>query len=114
MQPLPEPSTVLASLVPPVGADVARVALLIERAATAARRHTGGAGFTADGAAVEPDIADAIVASTRRALLNPELSLVGDGDAFRMRPGSFADWSFAEHAVLERYRAVPQTPGHAH
>jgi hypothetical protein len=38
------------------------------------------------------------------------VSLVGDGEAFLHQPGSFEDWSFAEYAVLERYRAGPHPP----
>lgn len=81
------------------------VADLLRRAAIAARHHTGGAGFSEDGRSADSEIAELIVASVKRALLNPELSLVGDEAAFTLRPGSFADWSYSEYAVLEQYRA---------
>jgi hypothetical protein len=107
MQPLPPPSVVLGLLNREPASDDTTVALLLRRAAEAARHHTRGAGFTADGSGVEAEIAEVLVESVRRALMNPELSLVGDGDAFCLRPGSFADWSYTEYAVLERYRTGP-------
>lgn len=110
MDPLPDSSAVRAALDPGAYSDPSRVERLLTRATTAAHRHTGGAGFTADGTWVEPEIAAVIVNSVCRALANPELSLVGDEDAFDLRPGSFADWSYAENAVLERYRVAPPSP----
>lgn len=56
------------------------------------------------GRSADPAIAELIISSVSPALLNPELSLVGDEAAFMLRPGSFADWSYAEYAVLEQYR----------
>ncbi|MGO4363432.1 hypothetical protein [Terrabacter sp. RAF57] len=110
MQPLPDPTAVLSSLPSTWDGDHAGVARLLDRSATAARNHTRGSGFTADGALVEADIADVLVQSVRRALVNPELSLVGAGEAFDLRPGSFADWSYTEYAVLERYRTRQESP----
>lgn len=115
---MPRPSTIMSSLpvVLPVflAADQAGVARLLERAATAARHHTGGSGFAPDGTAVDGPIADLLVNSVRRALSNPECSLVGDEGAFSLRPGSFADWSYDEYAVLERYRTQPQPQPQPH
>src|SRR4051812_33511999 len=109
MQSLPDPRAVISSLPSSWSGSHAGVAKLLDRAAAAARHHTGGSGFNADGSAVEADLADLLVQSVRRALVNPELSLVGEGEAFGLRPGSFADWSYEEYAVLERYRE-PEVP----
>ena len=102
MQPIPPPSAVLRLLDRESACQGTTVALLLRRAAVAARHHTRGARFTTDGSGVEAEIAEVLVESVRRALMNPELSLVGDGDAFCLRPGSFA-----EYAILERYRTGP-------
>lgn len=108
MQPLPDPSTIVSNLPTVLAADHVGVSRLLQRAAEAARHHTGGSGFAPDGTAVEGPIADLLVNSVRRALSNPECSLVGDEGAFSLRPGSFTDWSYDEYAVLEGYRTQPQ------
>ena len=110
MRPLPEALVFPPEMGDRYPGDPGVAAELLPRAARAARHHTKGAGFSSDGRSVDPEIADVIVSSVRRALLNPELSLVGDEAAFTLRPGSFADWSFAEYAVLEQYRAGKTTP----
>jgi len=105
MRALPEATTILSQLNAGWAGGEAEITDLVHRAVVAARQHTGGAGFSDDGRSADPVIAELIVSSVRRALLNPELSLVGDEAAFTLRPGSFADWSYAEYAVLEQYRA---------
>jgi len=111
MQPLPEPGAVLP-LVRSAGiADEAAVRRMLGLAADAARTLTGGVGFGADGASVEPEIAGVLVRSVARSLLNPELSTAAAAGSFSASPGAFADWSDADFVLLERYRARRPGPG---
>lgn len=105
MRALPDATMILSQLTGGWAGDEAEITDLVHRAVVAARHHTGGAGFSEDGRSADPTIAELIISSVSRALLNPELSLVGDAAAFTLRPGSFADWSYAEYSVLEQYRA---------
>ena len=88
------------------GADVSlEVAERCVRRATAlARAHTNGRGFSAGGDVVASDLADVIVRSAARALLNPAYPLRFAEEPFTGRPGSFTDWSQAEMDVLRELR----------
>lgn len=104
MQPLPGPELVRAI----VGdrSDTSTLADLLGHAAQAARTLTLGAGFSAAGTMVEPDIAEILVRSVARSLLNPELPLSCAAPPFTGRPGTFPDWTDADVAVLDGYRAL--------
>ena len=107
MQPLPGPDPVRAligSSFLDARPDAAGIGELIGCAARAARAVTGGAGFDRAGTEVDPEIAEILVRSVARSLLNPELSLAESEPPFTGRPGSFPSWSDADFVVLQGYR----------
>ena len=93
MQPFPEPSAVLTLVRSSgVGEETSIFPLLAQAAERdAAHTLTGGAGFGADGATVEPEIADILVRSVARSLLKPQLSLAAADGPFSARSGGFTD-----------------------
>ncbi len=106
---LPDGSAVLRHL----GDESAGVSLeaaerCVRRATALARAHTNGRGFSARGDVVASDLAEVIVRSAARALLNPAYPLRYSEEPFAGRPGSFTDWSQAEMDVLGELRGTMQ------
>ena len=78
----------------------------VRRATVLARAHTNGRGFSARGDVVASELAEVIVRSAARALLNPAYPLRFSEEPFTGRPGSFADWSQSEMNVLGELRGT--------
>ena len=104
---VPDGSAVLQHL----GEESAGVSLeaaerCVRRATALARAHTNGRGFSARGDVVASELAELIVRSAARALLNPAYPLRFSEEPFTGRPGSFTDWSQAEMDVLGEIRSA--------
>lgn len=77
---------------------------LLRRATSLVRAYTRGAGFDAEGDALEAELAAVIVASVARVVLNPERALAVSGPQLAGTPGTFGEWSLQELDVLASYR----------
>ena len=82
------------------------VQALITEAASLAHRFTRGAGFSADGKSVHPELAAAISSCVARSLLNPSLPLALSGPPLSSHPGTFATWTDTEVALMTRLRTL--------